>query len=206
MFSASFWRFLGYARPYWHLCLGSVVCGVFKFSLALLLPASLALVVKFAIDENASPGEQVSNLFLIIGLLCLAFVFRAPLTFLRTYLAERAGNRSIFDIRLELYRHIQRLSLRYHADRRAGETVSRLVNDINASQGILDRGVISATIDFIFLLGVSGILLYMDWRLAAVSLSTLPIYGIAIVVLNPRLRKASKHVQEQVSEMSLYLT
>ena len=42
----TFWRFLRYTRPYWHLCAGSVICGVFKFSLALLLPISLALVIK----------------------------------------------------------------------------------------------------------------------------------------------------------------
>ena len=198
----SFWRFLRYTRPYWHICVGSVVCGVAKFSLALLLPGALGLVVKYAVEADLTAEQQVARLFAILGGLVVAFVLRAPITFCRTYFAELAGNRTIFDIRRDLYRHIQRLSLSYHANRRTGSTISRLIADINVAQGILDRGIISATIDFIFLIGVVIGLFFLDWRLAAVSLITLPVYGASILFLNPRLRRASGQIQEQVSRMS----
>src|SRR5690606_12706788 len=86
--------------------------------------------------------------------------------------------------------------------RRTGTTLSRLVNDINAAQGILDRGIITAAVDALFLLGVIVFLFVLDWRLAAVSLATLPLYAAVIFYINPRLRAASTAVQEQVSEMS----
>ncbi len=198
----SFWRFLRYTRPYWHICVGSVICGVFKFSLALLLPIALGLVIKNLGEKDLAVADQLMRLALIIGALILAFLCRAPITFYRTYFAELAGNRTIFDIRRDLYRHIQRLSLAYHANQRTGSTISRLISDINAAQGILDRGVISACIDFIFLTGVVIVLFILDWQLAAVSLLTLPIYGAVIIFLNPRLRRASGQIQEQVSRMS----
>lgn len=191
-----------YARPYGHICAGSVACGVVKFSLALLLPGALGLVVKYVVEADLTSEQQTTRLLAILGALVLAFLVRAPITFLRTYFAELAGNRCIFDIRTDLYRHIQRLSLTYHANQRTGSTISRLISDINAAQGILDRGVISATIDFIFLMGVVVGLFVLDWRLAAVSLITLPVYGASILFLNPRMRRASGRIQEQVSRMS----
>ena len=66
----------------------------------------------------------------------------------------------------------------------------------------MDRGIISVSIDFLFLIGVVIFLFYTNWQLALASLITLPFYGLAIIYLNPRMRKASKQVQEQVSEMS----
>lgn len=198
----TFWRFLRYTRPYWHICAVSAVCGVAKFSLALLLPGALGLVVMYAVEADLSPEQQVARLFVILSVLVIAFLLRAPITFCRTYFAELAGNRTIFDIRRDLYRHIQRLSLAYHGNKRTGSTISRLIADINVAQGILDRGIISATIDLVFLTGVVILLFFLDWRLAAVSLITLPIYGVSILYLNPRMRRASGRIQEQVARMS----
>ena len=206
MFSNSFRRFLHYALPYWHLCVGSIICGVIKFSLALLLPGALGLVVKYVVEAELTVEERTTRLTGIIVILAVAFLLRAPITFCRTYLAELAGNRTIFDIRTDLYRHIQRLSLRYHSNQRTGGTISRLINDINAAQGILDKGIISVTVDFLFLMGVVVLLLALDWQLAVASLVTLPLYGLAIIYLNPRMRRASVEVQEQVSEMSAEAT
>lgn len=200
--SPSFWRYMKYARPYWPLCVVSIVCGVIKFSLALLLPYSLGKVVKDVFQSELTADEMSKSLSFTLGLLIVGFVLRFPITYLRTYYAELAGNRTIFDVRTDLYRHIQRLSIAYHANRRTGVTISRLINDINAAQGILDRGVITLIIDFLFLIGVVTLLVLIDWRLACASLVTLPLYCVAIIVLNPKMRETAADVQEQVSEMS----
>ncbi len=204
--SPTFRRFIRYAQPYWRLSLGSIICGLLKFSLALLLPGALGLIVKYAVESDLDTSQKLARLAIILASLVAAFLLRAPITYWRTYLAELAGNRAIFDLRSDLYRHIQRLSLAYHQNRRTGETLSRLVSDINAAQGILDRGIITAVVDMLFLTGVVIFLFALDWELAAVSLITLPLYGICISFLNPRMRRASEAVQEQVSEMSGEIT
>ena len=201
--SPTFWRFLGYARPYWPYIVGSVVTGVVKFALALLIPLSLGYVLDYIILAEIPDGEKMTRLFKVVGILLLVFIGRIPISFYRSYWAELAGNRTIFDIRNALYAHVQKLSLSYHAKQRTGTTTSRLTNDINTAQGILDRGVMSVGVDLIFLVGVvTWLFFFWNWKLAAVSLLTLPLYAIVFGVLNPKLRVASQRVQEQMSELS----
>ncbi len=201
--SSSFFRFLKYAKPYWLLIVGAILFGVVKFTLALTLPASLGLVTDKVFLVTELPLKvRLFRLFVILGALTLAFLARSPVTYLRSYLGAVAGHRTIFELRRDLYRHLQRLSLTYYSRQRAGSVISRLINDLNAAQGILTRGVIAVSMDLIFLLGVVVFLFIYDWRLAGVSLFTLPIYGAVFGALNPRLRRVSSAVQEEMAEMS----
>lgn len=200
--SPTFRRFLGYARPYSGWIIGSIVCGVLKFSLALSLPYCVGYITDFVITSDASAELRRERLWLAIIGLVTAFALRMPAAYFRTYWAERAGNRTIFDIREALYAHMQRLSLEYHQRQRTGSTTSRLINDINASQGILDQGVMSLTVDFLFLVGTVTFLVVWDWELALISLFTLPLYAVTFGFLNPRLRAAAREVQARMSDLS----
>ena len=214
---STFWRFLRYARPYWLLILGAMFFGILKFAMALMLPASLGLVTKIAIEGELSNiartvqlpvvgtfdvSEGVFRLFGVLILLTVALLARTPVTFLRSYLAAQAGHSTILDLRRDLFRHIQRLSLAYHHERRSGNITARLIADLNEAQGILNRGVIAVAMDLTILAGVIVLLFVLDWRLAAVSLSTLPFYGVVFYYINPRLRIAATAVQQEMEEMS----
>lgn len=200
--SPTFWRYLRYARPYRVMILLSIVCGILKFTLALFLPYAMGFVTDHVILPDVAPEEKVRRLAWVIGLLIVCYLLRIPISYYRSYFAELAGNRTIFDIRSELYEHIQGLSVEYHARQRTGTTTSRLINDVNTTQGILDRGVMSIAVDLVFLSGVVCYLIAADWRLAAVSLFTLPMYGMTFGYINPRLRKVSRKVQAQMGELS----
>jgi len=201
-FSPTFWRYLRYARPYWAMVLASIFFGVLKFTLALFLPAALGYVADHVILPDIPRDEKMTRLFGVVGLLILCYALRIPIAYYRSYFAELAGNRTIFDIRMALYAHLQRLSLEYHARQRAGGTTARVINDVNTTQGILDRGVMSIAVDIIFLVGVVIFLFIADWRLATVSLFTLPLYALTFGLLNPKLREVSRRVQAQMSELS----
>ena len=200
--SSTFWRFLRYARPYWLLIVGAVFFGILKFTMALALPASLGLVTKYVIVEDLPLAEKTARLLVLLGVLTLALLARTPITFFRSYLAAKAGHRTILDLRFELFRHIQRLSLAYHHDRRTGNITARLIADLNAATGILNRGVIAVAMDVVFLCGVVVFLMVLDWRLASVSLFALPLYGVVFHYINPQLRRAATEVQEEMEEMS----
>jgi ATP-binding cassette, subfamily B, putative efflux pump len=201
--SLSLKRFLLYAKPYWFLVSGAIFFGVLKFSLALGLPFALGYVFdKILLAGDLSRDQMLYRLFAVLALLTLAMVLRVPVSFLRSYLSAKAGHRTIFDIRKDLFRHIQRLSLTYHATQKTGNTISRLINDLNQATGVLEQCVISMSMDILFLGGVVVFLLYYDWHLASVSLVTLPLYGLIFKALNPRLRQASRQVQEEMEEMS----
>lgn len=200
--SPTFWRFLRYTRPYKAWIIGSIVCGVLKFSLALMLPFAFGRVLDYIILEEIPFEQKLSRILFVLGGLTLVYVLRIPIAYYRSYFAELAGNRTIFDIRAELYQHILRLSLDYHTRHRTGTTTSRLINDVNTAQGILDRGVMSVAVDALFLSGVVVFLAIWDWNLALVSLFTLPLYAATFGYLNPRLRKVSRDVQQQMSHLS----
>ena len=202
MFSSSFRRYLRYSRPYWRLTLAAIVCGLLKFTMALCLPASLSLVTKYVIVESLTPEQKMFRLLVILGLLTAALLVRTPVTYLRSYLAAIACNRTVFDIRLDLFRHVQRLSLAFHNRRRTGNISARLINDLNDAQGLLNEGIIDVGMDTVFLCGIAVFLLMLDWPLALVSLFTLPLYGLVFYHVNPRLRHVSTEVQKEMEEMS----
>jgi subfamily B ATP-binding cassette protein MsbA len=210
-FSYSLRRFLQYSKPYWLLMTGATLAGVFKFSLALSLPVALGYVIDDILPHLESifkdPEAEVAlmdfePLFMMLGLLVLAFVMRGFATYARSVWTVKAGQRTIFDLRRDLFRHVQRLSLLYHSERRTGETTSRLINDMNATQGIVNQGIVAMTMDIIFLHGVIIFLFVWEPLLAAVSLFTLPIYAVLFRAVNPRLREAAREVQEEMEEMS----
>ena len=200
--SPTFWRFLRYARRYAGYIAGSIVCGVLKFGLALMLPFALGKVVGLVILSDLSFEDQMQRLLAVMGVLALAYILRIPITYYRTYWAELAGSRTIFDIREDLYHHVLRLSLSHHDQQRTGATTSRVINDVNTAQGILDRGVMSILVDIIFLTGVVVFLLFYDLRLACASLFTLPLYASVFGIVNPRLRKTAREVQHEMAQMS----
>jgi len=170
--------------------------------MALCLPASLSLVTKYVIVESLTPEQKMFRLLVILGLLTAALVVRTPVTYLRSYLAAIACNRTVFDIRLDLFRHVQRLSLAFHNRRRTGNISARLINDLNDAQGLLSEGVIDVAMDTVFLCGIAAFLFVRDWRLALVSLFTMPLYGVVFYHVNPRLRSVATEVQKEMEEMS----
>ncbi|MDX9972168.1 MAG: ABC transporter ATP-binding protein [FCB group bacterium] len=207
-------RFLPYTRPYRWLIAGAVFAGLLKFGLALLLPWAMGyvfdhiLLVNTNVRPSAFPAERLTQdeqwrrLLWVLAVLTLSFVVRAGATYYRSYWADLAGTRTIFDIRRDLYRHVQRLSLRFHANRRSGATTSRLIADLSQSEGIVQDGIISVSMDMLFLAGTAMLLFAMDWHLAAASLFTMPLYGLVFRVMNPRVRRVSLGVQRQLEEMS----
>ena len=200
--SPTFRRFLGYAKPYRRLVIGSITCGVLKFTLALLLPIALGLVTDYVILADVPNAVKFQRLGGLAVMLLIGYTVRIPISYYRSWFAELAGNRTIFDIRQEVYGHVQRLSLSYHAKHRAGSTASRIINDVNTSQGILDRGVMSIAVDTLFLVLVTVFLTIWNWELAAVSLFTLPVHAAIFGYLRPRLRTAASDMQREMSRMS----
>lgn len=199
---STFKRFLGFAKPYWALIMGAVLCGVLKFTFALALPASLKYVTDYVFLADISEETKAWRLGGALATLTLLFLARTPVTYLRSYLSAKAGHRTIFDIRKELFHHIQRLSLTYHANQRTGSTISRLINDLNIATGILNQGVISVAMDIIFLIGVVVFLLLYDFELALISLFVMPFYAVVFRFVQPRLRSVATQVQEEMEEMS----
>ena len=209
---STFFRFLGYAKPYRLLILATIGIGVVGMALNMAFPMLTSMVI----DRVIPDGEGVSapeldatavarRLSLLNWILVAAVVVaigRAVATFFRGYLSARIGNGVIFDVRQALWGHLQRLSLSYYDRQQTGNILSRLINDINTAQQMTNGGVIQIALDAATALLILGLLVYIEPLLAAVTMIVMPFYFIAYHRLRPQIRQASRDVQAQMAKIS----
>lgn len=197
-------RYLRYAKPY-RLMIGVVIiAGICKFTIPL-VPAYITRLIldRIILNQDQVPYDQrLDLLWFFAAVLLAAAVLEGVAIFVRGFLTIKASSGVAFDLRQNLWRHLQRLSLNFHQSRPTGSILSRLMSDISVAQQMINQGIINVCMDFSSGVIAIVILFYIDWRLTLIVLSILPFYGMLYRKINPRLRAASHDVQEQTSLMS----
>ncbi len=191
----TFRRVMAYVWPYSHWFTISIITLVFSTLLGLVLPLVVrGLVDVVLVDGNLSRLNQwTAGLFVI-------FIVQAIFSFAHRLSLAFVGERAIADIRIALYTHLQRLSLRYYADNRTGEIISRLTNDISQLQAAITENVMALLRQAITLMGAAALLFWLNWQLTAIILLGIPPITLTMVVLGRRIRHASKMVQDALAE------
>ncbi len=183
-----------------------MVVGVLKFGIPLLLPLILKYVVDDILMTNASTEEKLNHLFWILGGALFVFtVLRWPIEYYRQYFAQWTASRVLFDIRNRLFDHIQKLSLRYYNNRKVGQIISRVINDVEQTKEFVVTGMMNIWLDLITLSIAVGIMLWMDPRMTLVSLSVFPLYGVAVKYFYQGLRRLTRERSQALAEMQGHL-
>ena len=181
------------ARPYRGRATMAVVTLIAFTGVALLPP----LLAKVAIDDGIDAGDART-----IGLVVVAFLVTALAIFLlsaaQTYYTGWVGERGLADLRIELFRHLQRLSLGYYERNRTGAIVSRITNDVEALDLLVTDGVSSLVQNTLVLGGTVILLFILDWRLALATLVILPLMGLATAWFRSRSNHAYRRVRERL--------
>jgi len=197
-------RYLAYARPYRWLIVLMVTAGVVKFTIPL-VPAWVFRVITDVVIRNESGLSQSvreRTLWWCAGGLGGVAVLGAVAFYLRGITTVKVSSGIAFDLRQNLWRHLQRLSLSFHQSRPTGKIVSRLMSDIGVAQQMLRGGIVNVIIDTVSGLVALTVLFFISWQLTLLVLAVLPFYGVLYHRINPRIRQASHDVQEQTSVMS----
>src|SRR5205823_7533473 len=105
------------------------------------------------------------------------------------------------DLRCTLYSHIQKLSLAYHDQKQTGDLISRITSDIDSVQSFITSGLLGALINSLMLLGMLGIMFYLNWRFTLIALSTAPILFAVVYNYTRRIKKASRAVRKKEGEI-----
>jgi ABC-type multidrug transport system fused ATPase/permease subunit len=193
-------RFLAYVRPYRTVIALATACGVVRYLIPLVLPWTLKIVVdEFLVPTGARPRTQLD--LLIVGLIALYAVY-AVVSYWRSYLAGLAGHRLIFDLRRDLYHHIQRMSLSFFDRQRVGAVVARMTSDIASAQNFVGAAFVNTAMDVAAISGVVAVLFVAHWKLALVALAVLPCYAVITLRLTRRLREQSRAIHDQLQEIS----
>jgi subfamily B ATP-binding cassette protein MsbA len=192
-------KFLSYARPYRRLIALGTLCGLLKYNIPVLFP----WVLKDVIDNllSSSPPDT-SRIHMRLGFLLVLYVFWALITYLRTYFADRAGQMMIFDLRADLYAHLQRMSLGFFEKRKVGSIGSRLLTDIALAQNFVSSVFTNSVMDLSALAVITVLLFWMNWQLALVSVALLPLYVLLNKIFKKRIRATSKLAQQKMEEIA----
>lgn len=200
-------RYMRFVKPYKLLLFLTIVIGILKFAIPLFLPWLLQIIIDdILLNDGMSTEEKTSQLFTWIGIaLVLFFVIRPPIEYYRQYFAQNLSNNILFDIRKELYGHLQKLSLKYYANTRAGEVISRVINDVEQTKNFVMTGLMNLWLDLATILIVIGVMFAMDVKLTLVSLIALPFYAFSVKYFFGRLRSLTKERSQALAGVQSYL-
>jgi subfamily B ATP-binding cassette protein MsbA len=194
-------RLLRYLRPYRYRVALSVVL-MFVVTLSAI---PMPLFQKQALDV-AIPKRDVGMLWSIFfGVIALTGV-RGLVSYALNYLIGWLGQRVVFDLRFQSYRHLQRLSLAYYDGRQPGKIMARLTGDIDVIQYALTQGFVYLITDVATLVIVILWLLYLNWKLALLVTVILPLYVLNYKILLSRIRVVSVELRERWEKMISTLT
>ncbi len=189
----------------------------YKLPLALTMLSMLALVaiqlvgpwlVRAMINAVTDPeaGPETMVLIAQLALLALAvYVIRAVMRFIRSYSAHVAGWHVVADVRDEVYRHLQRLSLRFYEDKQTGQLMSRTVNDSTLLEQLVAHAIPDVLINVLMLIGVTAVLVSMSWQLALLSMIPIPLIVVAMRGFARYVRPAFRQRQVELGELNAAL-
>jgi ATP-binding cassette subfamily B protein/subfamily B ATP-binding cassette protein MsbA len=176
----------------------------------LLVGAQLAVpwIVRsmIAIVTDPSAGlEAMGSITRLAVLALVVYVARAVLRFVRSYMAHVAGWNVVADVRLEIYQHLQRLSLRFYEDRQTGQLMSRMVNDSDLLEQLIAHALPDVMVNVFMLIGVSAVLFSMSWQLALLSMIPIPLIVLAMRGFGRYVAPAFRRRQVELGELNAAL-
>ena len=181
------------ARPYRSRAAIAIVTLV-AYTIVALLPPYLA---KVAVDDGLIAGD-LRTLTIVVVAFIGAGIAAFVLSGLQTYFTGWVGERALADLRIRLFRHLQRLSLGFFERNRTGAIVSRITNDVEALDQLVTDGLSSLVQNSLVLIGTAIVLFLLDWRLALATLLVLPLMGAATAWFRVRSNRAYRRVRERL--------
>ncbi|MFW6347148.1 MAG: ABC transporter ATP-binding protein [Cyclonatronaceae bacterium] len=188
-------RILGYARPYLKRLIFALLASIFATAVWLAVPLGLRELLD-AVFDNGNRQTLNTITLILIGL----FLGQAFLGFWGRYALDWVGERSVADLRKEIYAHLNTLSLSFFANQRLGEITSRLTNDVAAIREAVTDTLTESITQTITLIGSVVLMVYLNWRLSLVIFVTVPLIILAVKYFGGIIRKFSKEVQDRLAD------
>jgi ATP-binding cassette subfamily B multidrug efflux pump len=207
-------RLLTYLRPYkWHVVV-ALTAIILKSGLDVLGP----FLTKIAIDKYLAKsadshswiGDRLSSVprtgiaqigGLYVGILILTFL----LEFIQTYLMQWTGQKVMFDLRKQIFRHLQYMHVAFFDKHPVGRLVTRVTTDVDALNEMFTAGVVSIFEDVFVLAGIIGIMMKMNWRLALITFAVLPLIVYATRVFRDKVRDSYRRIRTAIARINSYL-
>ena len=182
-----------------------------KMILALLLSAVSVIIglfspviTQYALD-NSIPNKDIPQLILMAVLLTITILVSVIFATIRSRIMTAVGQDIIFDIRTDLFEHLQRLSFEYYDSRPHGKILVRVINYVNSVSDILSNGIINFVLEIFNLVFIVIFMFIMHWQMALVIMTGVPLLALIIGLIKKRQRKAWQEVNNKSSNLNAYL-
>ena len=189
-----------YIKKYKHKMLLAFLLSMLAAVSALVSP----LIMRSALD-GAIPDGDFKRLAVLCGMLLGFTMINVLFSNLRARIMVRVGQNIIFDIREDLFAHLQKLPFSYYDDRPHGKILIRVINYVNSVSDMLSNGLINFVLEILNMLFILGFMFAVDWRLALVGLSGFPIFMALMFAIKKQQRRAWQMVSNRSSNMNAYL-
>ena len=193
-------RLLSYLGPYRRQVAVALVAIVAGSGAALAQPYLIKLAIDGYIAQGRS-GELNRLAILYLGILLVSFAAE----YLQTWAMQLTGQRIMFDLRMEIYRHLQRLDLRYYDHNPVGRLMTRVTSDVDVLNDLFTSGVVTIFSDVFTLLGIMVVMLWMDWRLALVAFTVLPLIVLIAQWFRRNVRESYRTVRTWIARINAFL-
>ena len=189
-----------YFRPYWIQWTVILACICMTAALSVLPPFCVAMIL-----DRAIPNGDKGLLGLLAGAMVGLAVAAGLIGVLQQSLTAGAGQSILFDMRNQIFRHVQRMSLRFYTSTRSGEIVSRINNDVNAVQGVATGTLVAIAGNVATLAATSIALFSRNWRLALVAVTVVPAFYLPSKIVGGIRRRLSARTQESQASLLGFL-
>ncbi|MCL2632987.1 MAG: ABC transporter ATP-binding protein/permease [Oscillospiraceae bacterium] len=193
-------RALTYAGRYKKNIALGITLSVFSIIFSLLVP----LIVQHAIDK-AIPEKDTQLLLLLGGGMLLSIFMSVFLAQRRSMIMTKVGQNIIYDIREDLFAHLQKLSFEYYDNRPHGKILVRVVNYVNSVSDLMTNGIINFVMESLNLVFIAAFMFFVSWELALVVLAGVPVFIIIMMFLKNKQRRAWQAVSNKTSNLNAYL-
>jgi len=193
-------RLLQYLRPYWRQVLLAFVTIIVSTVSSLIQP----YLIKVAIDRYIS-RRQLAGLDGLAVLYLSVLIASFAAEYFQTWTLQLTGQRIMYDLRMAIYRHLQRLDLRYYDRNPVGRLMTRVTSDVDVLNDLFTSGVVTIFGDVFTLLGIMGVMLWMNWRLALVAFSVLPLIFFVTQWFRRNVRESYRTVRGLIARINAFL-
>jgi len=207
-------RLLTYLRPYkWQVGIALI---------AILLKAGADVLgpylTKVVVDRYLAPthgahaalsrflsNQPLVGIAQIASLYVALMIFSFLLEYLQTYFMQWAGQMTMFDLRAQIFRHLQRMHIGFYDKNPVGRLVTRVTTDVDAVNEMFTSGVVSIFEDVFVLAGIIAIMLRMNWKLALITFAVLPLIGVATKMFRDSVRDSYRRIRVAIARINSYL-
>ena len=202
-------RLLRYLKPYWRQAL----LAISLLAAISLLEVAGPYLTKIAIDRYVKPtsgvaplqGEALRGLIVLAGAYVLVLALAFVLRYVQTYTMSMVGQKAMQDLRLSIFRHLTTLTPSYFDTRPVGRILTRVTQDVAVLNELFAQGVVAVIGDLFMLGGIVAAMLLMNWRLALVTLTTVPLLVVATAIFRAKVRVSYRRVRTRLARLNAFL-